>query len=94
MYLTDPTEEFKENEAKSAEFKRQQIMAKKEFSAALDKLSSEANDTDALVKDVKDIQALVAKTGGMPLGIKKEDMYKLIRAKKAKGFWPTPVEVA
>ena len=94
MYLTEPTDEFKQNEAKAAEFKRQQLIAKKEFLAALDKLTTESNDADALVKDLKDIQALVAKTGGLPLGIKKEEMYKMIRSKKAKGFWPTPVEVA
>lgn len=94
MYLTEPTDEFKQNEAKAAEFKRQQLIAKKEFVAALDKLTSESNDADALVKDLKEIQALVAKTGGLPLGIKKEEVYKMIRSKKAKGFWPTPVEVA
>ena len=94
MYLTEPTDEFKQNEAKAAEFKRQQLIAKKEFLAALDKLTAESNDADALVKDLKEIQALVAKTGGLPLGIKKEELYKIIRSKKAKGFWPTPVEVA
>ena len=93
-YLTEPTDEFKQNEAKAAEFKRQQLLAKKDFIVALDKLTSESNDADALVKDLKDIQALVAKTGGLPLGIKKEELYKIIRSKKAKGFWPTPVEVA
>ncbi len=94
MYLTEPTDEFKENEAKAAEFKRQQLLAKKEFVAAVDKLTAESNDADALVKDLKDLQALVAKIGGLPLGIKKEELYKIIRSKKAKGFWPTPVEVA
>lgn len=94
MYLTEPTDEFKQNEARAAEFKRQQLLAKKDFLAALDKLTTESNDADALVKDIKDIQALVAKIGGLPLGIKKEELYKIIRSKKAKGFWPTPVEVA
>ena len=93
-YLTEPTADFKENEARSAEFKRQQLVAKKEVLAALDKLTAESNDVDALVRDLKDIQALIAKIGGLPLGIKKEEMYKIIRSKKAKGFWPTPVEIA
>jgi hypothetical protein len=94
MYLTEPTDEFKENEAKSAAFKRGQILAKKDLAAAVDKLLSEADDADALVKDIKDIQALIAKGGGLPVGFKKDVLYKTIRSKKAKGFWPTPVEVA
>jgi len=94
MYLTEPTAEFKESEAKAAEFKRQQLQVKKDFVAVLDRLTNESNDEDALVKDLNDIKALVAKTGGLPLGIKKEELFKIIRTKKAQGFWPTPVEVA
>jgi len=94
MYLTEPTDEFKENEAKAAAFKRQQLLAKKEFMESLEKLLGESENADALVEDLKLLQSLIAKNGGLPLGIKKEELYKMIRSKKAKGFWPTPVEVA
>jgi hypothetical protein len=94
MYLTEPTDEFKANEAKAMEFKRQQLLIKKEFTTALENLLAEGNDADALVKDLNTLQGLVAKTGGLPLGIKKEELFKMIRSKKAKGFWPTPVEIA
>ena len=94
MYLTEPTDEFKANEAKAMEFKRQQLAVKKEFSSLLDKFLAEGNDSDALENDLKQIKALVAKTGGLPLGIKKDELFKMIRSKKAKGFWPTPVEIA
>jgi hypothetical protein len=93
MYLTEPTDEFKENEEKAAAFKRANLANKKELAAAVDKLLSEADDADALVKDLKDIQNLIAKFGGLPVGFKKEELFKTIRSKKAKGFWPTPVEV-
>lgn len=93
-YLTEPTDEFKANEAKAMEFKRQQLLIKKEFQTALDRLIAEQNDEDALVKDLTDLQTLVARTGGLPSGIKKDEVFKMIRSKKAKGFWPTPVEVA
>ena len=76
------------------EFKRQQLLIKKEFQTALDRLIAEQNDEDALVKDLTDLQTLVARTGGLPSGIKKDEVFKMIRSKKAKGFWPTPVEVA
>jgi hypothetical protein len=94
MYLTEPTDEFKANEAKAMEFKRQQLAIKKDFNTALDKLLAETNDADALENDLKTLKGLVAKTGGLPLGIKKEELIKIIRSKKAKGFWPTPVEIA
>ena len=76
------------------EFKRQQLMVKKEFQTVLERLIVEPNDADALVKDLTDLKNLVARTGGLPLGIKKDEVFKIIRSKKAKGFWPTPVEIA
>jgi hypothetical protein len=75
-------------------FKRAQLAIKKEYQDALSKLMAEGDDAEALTKDVKDIQAVIAKYGGLPLGIKKEELFKTIRSKKAKGFWPTSVEVA
>ena len=93
-YLTEPTDEFKANEAKAMEFKRQQLLIKKEFVTVLDRLVTEPNDEEALVKDLTELKMLVAKTGGLPLGIKKEEVFKMIRTKKAKGFWPTAVEYA
>lgn len=93
-YLTEPTEEFKANEAKAMEFKRQQLLIKKDFVTVLDRLVTEPNDEEALVNDLTELKMLVAKTGGLPLGIKKEEFYKTIRSKKAKGFWPTAVEYA
>jgi hypothetical protein len=94
MYLTEPTEEFKANEAKAMEFKRQQLTIKKEFSTILEKFLAEPNNGDALENDLRTLKALVAKTGGLPLGIKKDELFKIIRSKKAKGYWPTPVEIA
>jgi hypothetical protein len=94
MYLTEPTDDFKANEAKAMEFKRQQLAIKKEFSTVLEKFLAEPDNGDALEDDLRTLKALVAKTGGLPLGIKKDELFKIIRSKKAKGFWPTPVEIA
>jgi hypothetical protein len=94
IYLTEPTDEFRENEAKAMEFKRGQLMLKKEFLALMEKLPSEPNDEDVLVKDIHDFQMLVKKTQGLPVGLKKEELFKAIRSKKAKGYWPTSVEIA
>ena len=94
MYLTEPTDEFKANEAKAMEFKRAQLQLKKEFQAVMERFPTEPNDESVLVQDITDLQRLVVKTQGLPLGIKKEELFKVIRSKKAKGFWPTNVEIA
>jgi hypothetical protein len=94
MYLSEPTEEFKANEAKAMEFKRAQFARKKEFNVVLDKFLAESNDEAAIVKDLNEMQGLIARGGGLPLGIKKDELFKVIRTKKAKGFWPTKCEIA
>lgn len=94
MYLTEPTDEFKANEAKAMEFKRQQLAQKKKFLEALDKLLNEKDDEAALESDLVDLRSLIVESTGLPLGIKKDDLYKQIRTKKAKGYWPTKAEIA
>lgn len=93
-YLTEPTEEFKESERQRMEFRKKQLVLKGEFVKVLARLTSESSTEEALVADLKELRSLVTQTGGLPLGIKKEEMYKVIRSKKAKGFWPTNVEIA
>lgn len=93
-YLTEPTEAFKESERQRDEFRRNQLLIKKKFNLVLDRLTFESKTADELVADLKDLQDLVISTEGLPLGVKKDEMVKIIRAKKAKGFWPTEVEYA
>ena len=93
-YLTEPTEEFKESERQRMEFRKKQLSLKADFVRVLARLTSESSTQEALVTDLKELRTLVTQTGGLPLGIKKEDMYKVIRSKKAKGYWPTDVEIA
>lgn len=93
-YLTEPTEAFKESERQRDEFRRKQLVIKKEFNDLFAKLTFDSKTEDEIRGDLEDITALITKTGGLPIGIKKEDMVKIIRAKKAKGFWPTSAEYA
>ena len=90
-YLTEPTDEFKANEEKAMAFRREQLAIKGKFVDNLARITNASGEED-LVKDMKDLIALVKKTEGLPSGIKKDDIVKQIRAKKAKGFWPTSVE--
>jgi hypothetical protein len=94
MYLTEPTDEFKANEARAMEFKRQQLAVKRDFNAIVETFLAEGNIEEKLVAELQSMKALIAKTGGLPLGVKKDELFKMIRSKKAKGYWPTPVEIA
>mmetsp|Transcript_37089 Transcript_37089/g.66815 ORF Transcript_37089/g.66815 Transcript_37089/m.66815 type:complete len:183 (-) Transcript_37089:396-944(-) len=93
-YLTEPTEEFKESERQRMVFRKKQLELKGGFVKVLARLTGESETEDELIKDLVELRALVTETGGLPLGIKKEDMFKVVRSKKAKGFWPTNVEIA
>ena len=93
-YLSEPTYEFKESERQRVEFRKKQLEMKGEFVKVLARLTTESSSEAQLIEDLTDLKKLVILTGGLPLGIKKEEMYKVIRSKKAKGFWPTDVEIA
>eukprot|EP00557_Chaetoceros_sp_GSL56_P008573 CAMPEP_0176491514 /NCGR_PEP_ID=MMETSP0200_2-20121128/8475_1 /TAXON_ID=947934 /ORGANISM="Chaetoceros sp., Strain GSL56" /LENGTH=196 /DNA_ID=CAMNT_0017888953 /DNA_START=87 /DNA_END=677 /DNA_ORIENTATION=+ len=93
-YLTEPTEEFKESERQRDEFRRKQLVIKKNFNTVLDRLTFESKSEQELIADLKELRSLVIATEGLPLGIKRDELIKIIRAKKAKGFWPTNVEIA
>ena len=93
-YLTEPTEEFKESERQRLEFRKKQLALKAEFVKVLARLTTESTTEEQLVGDLTELRGLVTTTGGLPIGIKKDEMYKVIRSKKAKGFWPTNVEIA
>ena len=93
-YLTEPTDEFKESERQRDEFRRRQLAVKRKFNTVLDRMTFESKTEEQLIEDLKELRYLVIETEGLPLGIKKDEMIKIIRAKKAKGFWPTNVEIA
>lgn len=93
-YLTEPTDAFKESERQRDEFRREQLVIKRKFNTVLDRLTFESKTEEELINDLKELKNLVLQTEGLPLGIKKDEMVKIIRAKKAKGFWPTDVEIA
>ena len=93
-YLTEPTEEFKQNEAKAMEFRKREIQRKKAFLDLLDKLDTDPNDQDLLARDLDGLRVSVRTYGGLPLGITKDDLVKRIRRRKAKRYWPVQVEIA
>ena len=93
-YLTEPTEAFKESEKQRDEFRRAQLALKKKFNIVLERFTVESKTEEAFVVDLKELKELVITTEGLPSGIKKDELVKIIRAKKSKGYWPTDVEYA
>jgi hypothetical protein len=92
-YLTEPTDEFKRNEEKAVEFKRAQLKIKQNFIDVLTRFTNESTTEAEIVKDLQELRELVIVTGGLPIGIKKEQIYKTVRAKKRLS-WSTPSEIA
>lgn len=93
-YLTEPTEEFRANEIRASEFKRQQLKAKAQFQSILDQLQSAPNDETVLTDTLNALTLQVRAIQGLPEGITKEEVIKQVRRRKAKKFWPTRVEIA
>jgi pyruvate/2-oxoglutarate dehydrogenase complex dihydrolipoamide acyltransferase (E2) component len=93
-YLSEPTEEFKESERQRMEFRKAQIIVKQKMTATFAQLTTVSKTEDEIVADLKELRGQVQQIGGMPLGIKKDDLVKTVRSVKGRGFWPTGCEYA
>jgi hypothetical protein len=93
-FLVEPTDEFKQNEAKASVFKRQQLQAKQAFLAVQDKITTDPNDETVLAQDLDEMRRLVKSRGGLPEGILKDDVIRTVRRRKSKKFWPVNCEIA
>jgi len=93
-YLTEPTDEFIENERKASEFKREQLVVKAQFLKALTKLQEDPNDEELLAGDLDELRRLVRAEGGLPLGITRDEVVKQVRRRKSKKYWPVNCEIA
>jgi hypothetical protein len=93
-WLTEPTEEFKENESKAAEFKRKNLLVKQKFAGILDTVTTAPNNETVLAEALDEMRRMVKANKGLPIGITKEEVVKTCRRRKAKKYWPTTVEIA
>mmetsp|Transcript_27351 Transcript_27351/g.62796 ORF Transcript_27351/g.62796 Transcript_27351/m.62796 type:complete len:143 (-) Transcript_27351:380-808(-) len=85
-------QEFKESERQRSEFRRLQLQQKAKFTVVLERFTNDSKTEEQLGDDLADLKQLCKITGGLPLGIKRDDIVKTVRRKKALGFWPTSVE--
>ena len=93
-YLTEPTDDFKQSEAKATEFKRQNLIQKQEFQGMIDRFDSAPNDEAALADSLDEMRRFIRRASGLPQGITKQELITTIRRRKAKKYWPTNVEIA
>lgn len=93
-WLTEPTEEFKENETRAAEFKRKNLLIKQKFAGILDTITTAPNNETVLAETLDEMRRMVKANRGLPIGIAKEEVVKTCRRRKAKKYWPTSVEIA
>jgi hypothetical protein len=94
-YLEEPTEAFKENERKAMEFRKEQLAIKTKFKRVLDRLTNDSKSEQDIVDCLEDLKVLVQATGGLPVGLKKDEVIKSIRAKKKiTTDWSTPMEIS
>lgn len=93
-YLSEPTDEFKENESKSAAYKRQNLALKAKFNEQLEIMMTAPNSEDKLSAALDSMRLQVKSNGGLPSGISKEEVVKTCRRRKAQRYWPTNVEIS
>ena len=95
-YLTEPTEEFKKEEAEVAAFRKRQAEYRKKWDGVFASFQ-EAPDDPALAGALSSLAKLVQINGGLPYGLRLTDMITLCRRVKSKaidrGGWDTPVEL-
>lgn len=97
-YLVDPTDEFKEEEAKMLAFSAAQRKRRGEWDGLVDKFST-TEDPSELALQLKAMKLFLQETRDLPVGFRKHDFVKVCRSKKflkgrkTKPFWTTEVEI-
>jgi hypothetical protein len=94
QFLTEPTDEFKENEQKAAIFRQNLKLYQQEFTVLLNKITTDPNDEKVLVHDLDQLRLLVQQHHGLPTGTLKDDVIRVCRRRKALKYWPTNVEIS
>ncbi len=98
MYLTDPTEEFKEEEKRVAAFNSEQAKIREKWDLIIERL--EASDTPSETESIiKEMSAFLKNIKSIPTGVKKLAIVKICRKKKFVGKkinpkWTKDVEIA
>jgi hypothetical protein len=97
-YLKEPTEDFKIEERKVAEFNKAQAKIRGDWDDLISKLSS-SETPESLESSIKAITAFLVSLQTIPRGVKKADLVKECRKKKFSGKkvraeWTVPVEIA
>jgi hypothetical protein len=97
-YLVEPTDDFKEEQARIASFSETRLKIRKDWDTIMKKFES-TNESLEMEQLLKDMKQYLIKIEDMPTGVKKREIVKLCRSKKFNGRkvkpnWTTNVEIA
>eukprot|EP01031_Cornospumella_fuschlensis_P039061 gene39061-47522_t len=100
QYLTDPTEEFKEQEARSKAFDAAKSKVRQQWDSIMSRFEGTENPEE-LAKALRDMKKFISDTNDIPVGVSKRSLVKTCRSKKfispksrkTKTFWTTQVEI-
>jgi hypothetical protein len=97
-FLTDPTDEFRDEEKRVAEFNKVQNKIRSQWDEKISALEK-AEAPDQIEAILKDLITFLRNLQNVPTGYKKKDLVKLCRSKKFSGkkikpTWTKNVEIA
>lgn len=100
QYLTDPTADFKEQEAKSRAFNAAQNKARQQWDGIMGRFEG-TEEPEELARALRDMKTFISETNDIPAGVSKRALVKSCRAKKlvspksrkTKPYWTTQVEI-
>ena len=98
QYLVEPTDSFKEQEAKSAAFEENRRQIRRKWDDIYYRLVS-SEEPKAITDALNKMTEFILKLSDIPAGVKKKDIVKLCRKKKFNGYkilpnWTIEVEDA
>ena len=83
FYLTDPTEDFKEDEARTKAFSAEQLKIKNKWDIIVKELENTSDQNTAeLEAKLKNLIKFLQPLDGVPSGFKKRELVKICRIKK------------
>ena len=81
-FLKEPTQEFVEDEKKTKAFMAEQLKIKAKWDELLKKFDTEKEEPDLTEANLKALVAFLKPLDGIPVGLKKQTLVKICRAKK------------
>lgn len=84
-YLAEPTQEFKDEQKRFANFKQEQLKVRKDWDVLITTLKGSEGKPEVTAVTLKEMNNFLKRIEGIPTGVKKTDIVKLCRGLKFAG---------